>query len=484
MRQHQKILAAILCSGVSAAHAVYLDPDGLGQALIYPYYTTRSDTKGNPYNTYLSVTNTDSVGKAVRVQFLEGAASREVASFNVFLAPGDMWTGAVIPDGDGAKVITADRSCTEPAFNVGSSGLPELALRIRNPAEATDLAATREGFVQMIEMATVRAGSPASLAIAQSGGQGPANCSLVRGSPGTFSADLEAPRGALMGTLTLINVTNGQDATVNANALGALTTQSFFKPANDPVVDFSAPEITPVSVITTGGKRYRLAWTRGVDAVSSVLMQVSTTNEFVLDDNTASQTDWVITMPTRQFYRAGIVASEPFVAGGPRPQCDSIDPIWFDRAERAVSPTDGGAGYGLPPPPPPGGCYSATVWPVANHHYQADGTSLLGSSNVSVMDLQWESIQDGRIEMAYRLQRYAPLYSADPHLDALPTSSETDLATGISTTGAFRLSGLPILGWNVRTFNNGTLTCEQGACQGNYASAFPHHAIRSITRLP
>ena len=45
-------------SGMGAAEAVNLAPEGLGQALIYPYYTVRNGANGFAYNTLLSVVNT------------------------------------------------------------------------------------------------------------------------------------------------------------------------------------------------------------------------------------------------------------------------------------------------------------------------------------------------------------------------------------------------------------------------------------------
>src|SRR5689334_22385875 len=96
------------------AQAVYLDPDGLGQALIYPYYTVRS-VDGNSFNTYLSVANTTPDAKAVRVRLREGLNGRETLDFNLFLAPNDMWTGALVPSADGgAEILSSDRSCTNP----------------------------------------------------------------------------------------------------------------------------------------------------------------------------------------------------------------------------------------------------------------------------------------------------------------------------------------------------------------------------------
>src|SRR6476646_1978383 len=72
------------------ANAVNINPDGLGQVLIYPYYTTNAGQA-----TLLSVVNTTAVGKAVKVRFLEGYNSREVLDFNLFLSKYDVWTAEV-----------------------------------------------------------------------------------------------------------------------------------------------------------------------------------------------------------------------------------------------------------------------------------------------------------------------------------------------------------------------------------------------------
>ena len=72
------------------AGAVNLNPDGLGQVLLYPYYTVNGGQQ-----TVLSVINTTAVGKAVKVRFLEGYNSREVLDFNLFLSEFDVWTASV-----------------------------------------------------------------------------------------------------------------------------------------------------------------------------------------------------------------------------------------------------------------------------------------------------------------------------------------------------------------------------------------------------
>ena len=57
------VLAGLGVAGT--AEAVYLNPNGTGQVLVYPYYTVQS-AGGNAWNTYLSVVNTTSRAKAAR----------------------------------------------------------------------------------------------------------------------------------------------------------------------------------------------------------------------------------------------------------------------------------------------------------------------------------------------------------------------------------------------------------------------------------
>ena len=105
-----------------SAHAIYQDPNNLGQALVYPYYTVNS-AAGNAFNTYVSVTNTTSTVKIVKVRFREGKNSAEVLDFNLYLSPNDMWTGAVVPASadatSPAHLVTSDGVCTNPAIPAG-----------------------------------------------------------------------------------------------------------------------------------------------------------------------------------------------------------------------------------------------------------------------------------------------------------------------------------------------------------------------------
>jgi hypothetical protein len=272
------------------------------------------------------------------------------------------------------------------------------------------------------------------------------------------------------------------DSTVGADALAALSTQPFFRVASDPYPDFDAAEVTASSSITTGGKRYRLVWARGVDAVSSVLMQQSTANEYILDTAAASLSEWVITLPTRRFYRTATTAAAPFSLTAASPECEVFELHPFDREERA--PSRGGIDFGVPPPAPTPAifCNAATVvWLQNGARHMAP---LLGSDNLV------GSIETGRVGDTFQNGWARFVYvgagrpAVAPSMLSLATSTATDLATGATTTGAFRVMGLPATGFLVRSFSNGTLTCSSTACQGNYASAFAHKAERAIVAAP
>ena len=111
-------LAGIGALGMAGtASAVHVNPDGLGQVLIYPYYTVNSQTAINPFNSLLSVVNSTASAKAVKVRFLEGKNSVEVLDFNLYLSPHDVWTVAVVPTtAGGAGIVTHDKSCTTPVM--------------------------------------------------------------------------------------------------------------------------------------------------------------------------------------------------------------------------------------------------------------------------------------------------------------------------------------------------------------------------------
>jgi hypothetical protein len=147
------------------AQAVNLNPDGLGQLLIYPYYTTND---GN--QTVLSVVNTTDKAKAVKVRFLEGYNSREVLDFNLYMSAEDVWVAAIADGGDlgfesqagVAHLVVPDTSCTVPdLYGDGIDAGLDFGLQAFLPyaftgdfedGGPTEISRASEGYIEMIEM--------------------------------------------------------------------------------------------------------------------------------------------------------------------------------------------------------------------------------------------------------------------------------------------------------------------------------------------
>jgi hypothetical protein len=62
-----------------------------------------------------------------------------------------------------------------------------------------------------------------------------------------------------------------------------------------------------------------------------------------------------------------------------------------------------------------------------------------------------------------------------------PVTAQTlRFSDGLSAAEAIRVDGLPAVGFAVRTFRNGQLSCLSGACQGNYGGLFPHASRMTV----
>jgi hypothetical protein len=478
-------LAVSLALGVAHdASAVYLNPDGLGQALIYPYYTVRS-AGGNPFNTYITVVNHETRAKAVRVRFREGRNGREVANFNLYLSPNDAWSAALSATADGAKLATSDNSCVAPPF-VDLGDHRELVFSGASYSGANsdgfgdELDRTREGYVEMIEMATLT--GVAATAVTHNTAGIPPSCGLVVGA--SFSPAVDSPTGGLSGTGTLINVASGMDFTYNAEALANLSTQPFFRNPSDPYPDWNAAEITPASHFITNGRLYHATWGRGVDAVSSVLMRTTVENEFILDPATLSQTDWVLTFPTRRFYVSATSTTAPFTAqpDGSR-LCERVFGEPFNRSQRTRTGTD--CDFATQPagcPPPPAlVCWSATVISWTRDASRLPESRVLGSANLAIDPTSFPTLQIPGFQESSGWATVRFTWTAlDAGLRSPAILQVEDLNTGQPAGQTPGQQGLPVMGFMVRTFVNGTLTCSATRCQGNYGGLFPHKYSRSM----
>ena len=497
----RKALSCAVLGGLGAvagsAHAVYQDPNGLGQALIYPYYTVQQQG-GNAFNTYLSVVNTTTRGKALKVRFREGKNSREVLDFNLFLSPNDVWTAAIIPTGTGtggdvgARIITSDTSCTSPA-------IPATGIDFRNYAyigASTDSAGagvdrTREGYVEIVEMATVNGTLLTNITHTTAGT--PTNCNAVLGTlqgtqpAGTFTA----PSGGVSGTYTLINVNNGSDMGANAVSLANLSATEFYTDVGDETSNLSNAN-PPIAVVVAnnpnGTTVYTAAFATGADAVSATMMHSAVINEYVLDAATRSNTDWVLTFPTKRFYVTTTAAAAPFTnkftANG---ACETIGFQFFNREEAGAT-----AALGDFSPSLPGVsdalCWESTVLSIRNgqsHMPTTNASGVLGSLNAQPVSVR-SGFQNGWARLTFTGNN-----AANVGLSSLAgAGTVVNANTGVTVAAAtVNFRGLPVVGFMARTLNNGTLTCTtlsgaSGPCQGSYGSLFDHKYLDTITPAP
>jgi hypothetical protein len=477
----------------TAADAVNVNAGGLGQVLLYPYYTVRADANGNAYNSLLYVVNSTASVKAVKVRFLEGKDSREVLDFNLFLSAFDVWTAGIIPDttaGSG-KLVTFDKSCTIPPIPAGGKDFVNFAY-VGSAADGADqsLDRTKEGYVEIIEMATYTTNSTVGVAATHVSGVPP--CST---GPLTVQAASQGndPAGGLFGGMSLINVDDGTDYTEDAVAIDHFSSfPQFFSAGsinpnlNNAVTGFNGFLPFATSLVIANNAVYQSTWgpgaatpfapTQQVDAVSAVLMHDNVLNQFVLDSGTNSGTDWVVTFPTKRFY---INANPPNGNTGPAVylfqrnfngnagSCDDVSIELFDREEFKAQ------GSFSPPPPTSVNslCWEANVVTFNN-------SQVLDSKNVDNIPT---TFQNGWADINF----FPSTVTGTIH--KLINQSNTTITGigGITTTGnSTTYNGLPLIGFEVEVYKNNTLIVSGSNVLSDYGGNFDHKTTTLVTLPP
>lgn len=485
--------------------AVNINPDGVGQVLLYPYYTVNGNN-----NTVISVVNTTAAGKAVKVRFLDAHNSREVLDFNLYLSEFDVWTAAVFSlaaDGPG-NVTTTDTSCTVPGIESGIFLLPTLANGQRyvpfRTAFFTDLPAafnvagrTRQGYIEMIEMGAIPTDSAFGGALTHVGGR-PAFCAALENawlSNGIWTAtagaiDLESPTGGLFGGAAIVNVGDGTYINYNADAIDGFSASILHTaPGSD------RPNLTNANGATAGvvtsyvfdrGRLITSNWSTaaggGVNAVSAVLQREAIFNEYAVDPDLAASSEWIVTFPTRRYYVAATTATAPFTVGfstaaagtcervsgriydreedtfrifdfspsiGQTQVCWEANPLWFQRTPQALtasSPIHGA----------PGG--AIRLWTGVPTYLQLFG-------------IIQRTFNNGWFNLAFYDQNAINSAGIPTPLTRPPL-----VETAPGATGADRYFGLPVTGyWALRVENANA----RPGVQGFYGGAYPHRSSRS-----
>ena len=507
MKKLLPLAVASALFGVNGAQAVHVNSDGLGQTLIYPFYTTEGGQ-----DTLINVVNTTDEFKAVKVRILESMNSDEVLDFNLYLSPKDHWSAVITADtaGEGAVIRTADNSCTVPNRLSNGETIPFRNFEYQgNPpdtiAPGASLARTKEGYVEIIEMGDididngVDTGEPPPLdtvgallefAIKHNSAGVPGGCAILevvwQGGPwasqGNFA--MLPPSGGLYGYGVIIDVQEGTDASYDAVALDDFSDNplhtfpgSVLPSLDSGTADFDV--LDGVSVISGTADS-------GVDAVSATLMVSSIANDFVLEQAIAAGTDWVITFPTKKEYvNVGDVSGDdlpdalaPFTDPWlgylqapliPLPSCEAIGITYYDREEQGVAPS------GLDFSPPPPGQAAFALCAEANV-LTFNSANVLEASTRSGADL---SVVHENGWLTIDLTN--DVFGANQPTVYRPAGLGFVTGTArVLPAGGYDFEGLPTVGFAVQKYVNGDL----GGVLSNYAGAITHKGVRSISGTP
>jgi hypothetical protein len=345
-----------------SAEAVNVAQDGLGQTILFPFYTVR-----NGWNTLINITNTSANTVVMKVRFHEARNSRDVFDFDVALSPYDVWNGTVSAGAGGVPMFTTlDKSCTVPAIPAtgqlfqGGGANALLALAGDGGPQTTDRMS--EGYINVIMMGIITPGNAVAgtlagtiaAAVRHTAGT-PANCTILQNAfalNGSTYANLQGAftyaGNPLKGAFSLVNPASGWNASSEA-----FTTANFYDPTvpgaavnlvtaqlppaqiplRDPAVgggvftlpagaatyspaDFNAsfhePELSSTNTIGTYLSNADVAVSSvtptNANQISNIITARSVINQWADRDAAISgngwtvHSDWVITFPTKRFY--------------------------------------------------------------------------------------------------------------------------------------------------------------------------------------
>jgi len=475
------VLAGItgLAGIASVSNAVNLNSDGVGQVLIFPYYTVN-----NGLNTLISVVNTTDQVKAIKVRFLEGKNSREVLDFNLYMSAYDVWTSGLVATtstvqghaGESSvKLVTNDTSCTVPEVN-GLQFLPFAFTGSFDDGIGTDMVRATEGHFEMIEMGEV-IGDDADAATHDNGV--PDDCSVLVGNwdlsggqwtsnPDTNIVDPDGS-GGLFASVSIIDVAEGVDYTYNADAFQAYSTASQHSFPGDLFPSLLTGNSLQ-SIVFNNGVAVTTDWlSSSVEAISASYMHSNVYGEYALETSINAKTEWVVTFPTKSFYvdiinSIGLPPVAPFTTfielnpNGSTYAQGACEPYGIDLYDREEL-RPGSNSPILPSPLPPGVtgpvfCWESNVLEFNRGTASILDSEILGSKNTTHLVAPFDN---GWVNLSF----------------AQSTSN------GISSPGSVvqTYQGLPVTGFALQKYTNANAS---SGLLAQYGGLFPHRGLKII----
>jgi len=335
--------AAIAAS--SAQAQMFLNTDGTGEILVFPFYSAEN---GNSTN--VNITNTVNQAKAVKVRIIEGENSQEVLDFNVYMSAEDHFSFAITATEDGGgSLVTFDNTCTVPRLTpgeavpfrnfkyLGDKGEDNPDTDKDESFDNTSITRTATGYIEIIEMGqldmrerdwdadedTPDSVNPIVGAITHGADGVPADCDVpvaAWSTGGAWWKDVQAADtadtffvtgwagGGLYGEASVVNVGDAMAFGFDADAIDSAVTGSGWQLHYEPgstKPDFKSDGVVTDSIVTVNGKQIPMEY--GADygdeaslvAVSSLYQKQVIMNDYITDPGILALTDWIVTMPTK-----------------------------------------------------------------------------------------------------------------------------------------------------------------------------------------
>lgn len=328
---HLLKLSAALAFALTAGHAhaahVSLDPQGLGQGLLFPFFTTHNDQ-----STLLTMQNTSAQGKALKLRVLESQDGIETLTLNLYLPAFGKWSGALTlgdgsPDAPAWLIPSAPNvGCTVPA--IPSVGIALRPYWLDDVMPAANIR-TREGLVEIVEMGTLDA-ELAQLARDPT----EANCRVFtdRTAEGGIwntspNTGIGAPSGKLRGSATILDVAGGTAFSYAAPAFGGLANKARhttletseqgvrYISGRPALTDILVDDGDTIDVTVTGSDgeptTLEYAAVEGHNAIGALLAATNATTDYSVYGGLGARTEWIVSFPTRAAAREAYASFPP-----------------------------------------------------------------------------------------------------------------------------------------------------------------------------
>jgi len=162
LRLNRLAAAVAALAALSGGKAATLNPAQTGEYLIFPYYTTNGG-----FVSHIRITNATDDYKIVKLRFRESSHSEDIFDILIYLTPRDQFHGITEKVGQDFYFRSNDTTCTyplNPTWYNGGHPFNPAAAPWKWKTGARDVPVTAEdaseGYAEVIEVATIRRGTP------------------------------------------------------------------------------------------------------------------------------------------------------------------------------------------------------------------------------------------------------------------------------------------------------------------------------------